>query len=356
MLIYYSFIISMIIISMFIMLVVASVEKILPSESKRGFSILFSTVIILAVAEWIGVYIEYADVQWHYISLIRVIVMFSIIPIAPMVVVSSIGEIKYDSIYKVVFVINFILQCLSAKFGFIFYLDENNIYHRGDYYWVYITSYMISTAILFYSMYQLGRTYQSKSNYVLLLIGLLLMLGITIQMLYPHIYYVWLSIAIASVLLYVYFYSLISQMDPLTKLLNRRCYDNQLQYLKRDVVIVYLDVDKFKNVNDEFGHIYGDYCLTTIGQKIRRVYGLYGDCYRIGGDEFCIILDRNLRAVEDLNTKFTDEIMKKKEVDINIPSVSIGYGYYGRNDADITRAIHKADKMMYEGKHKDKTK
>lgn len=355
MLIYYTFVIFMVILSMLIMLVATSADQILPSTSKRGYIVLFSTIIVLAIAEWLGVYIEYADIEIRLLSTVRVIIMFSIIPIAPMVVVSSIGEIRYEKAYKIVFVINFIMQVLSAKFGFIYYIDENCVYHRGDYYWIYIISYAVSTSLLFYSMYHLSRRYQNKNNIILLLLGIVLVVGITIQMIYPRVYSVWLSISVSSILLYIYFYSLIAQMDPLTSLLNRRCYENRLSYPKRDAIIIYFDVNKFKQVNDELGHLYGDYCLSTIGRLIRKKYSAYGNCYRVGGDEFCVILDSHLHLVDKLNTDFSTTVLEKQIKEPNLPGVSVGYGMYSKGDVDFTRAIDKADKMMYEEKRKRDT-
>ena len=50
------------------------------------------------------------------------------------------------------------------------------------------------------------------------------------------------------------------------------------------------DVDDFKQINDRYGHIQGDLCLAGIAECIKKSYANFGYCYRIGGDEFCVLL------------------------------------------------------------------
>lgn len=339
---------------MSVMLVVTYSDKMLPSKSRHGFLLLFSTIILLALAEWFGFYMEREQIVNRSLSTFRILLMFSIVPIAPIAVVSSIGEMRFDKIFKVVFGVNFILQLLSVKFGFIFYFDKFSIYHRGEFYFIYILSFTFSLLLLFISFYHLSKKYQHQGDYILVLIGMIMAVGITIQMLYPNIYSVWLSISLASILLYIYFYTLLAQTDPLTILLNRRCYDNQLQNLKKDSIIVYFDANDFKRINDTLGHSFGDHCLQVIGSEIKRNYSAYGNCYRIVGDEFSVIFSNRLQDINKINKQFGERIAIRQSEEPEIPSVSVGYGYYKKADVDASEAIEKADKMMYENKKLNK--
>lgn len=344
----------LILISILVMIFISHSDRMLPESSRKGFVLLFSIIGILAFIEWYGFYIESNQINDRNMSILRVIIMFSITPIAPIAVCSSIGEVRYDKIYKILFFVNLFIQILSAKFGFIYYVDDNSVYHRGDYYSIYLLSILISLTILFISFYQLSRKYQHQSAIILLLIGMIITVGITIQMVDPTVHSVWLSVTFSAIVLYIYYYSLLSQNDHLTLLLNRRCFDNQLQHLKKDAIIIYFDVNDFKGINDNFGHIYGDYCLNLIGTKIKRIYRFYGTCYRIGGDEFCVILTRNLKSVDKINNHFLNELQKKQYEEMNIPGVSVGYGYFSKDDMDVSKAKIEADEMMYENKRKNK--
>lgn len=86
--------------------------------------------------------------------------------------------------------------------------------------------------------------------------------------------------------------------DVLTKLANRRLFDQSLQvglaYCKREernLALIIIDLDKFKNINDEFGHEYGDALLVGVAKRLVKItYRDTDTVARIGGDEFAIIL------------------------------------------------------------------
>lgn len=92
--------------------------------------------------------------------------------------------------------------------------------------------------------------------------------------------------------------ALLSDTDPLTGLLNRRRFDDDLDRevtrahrLGLPLVLAYVDVDRFKSINDEFGHCEGDRVLQHIGQLLEAsVRSKVDACYRIGGDEFAVLL------------------------------------------------------------------
>ncbi len=92
----------------------------------------------------------------------------------------------------------------------------------------------------------------------------------------------WACSAVDVLMVYILYSELTQKIDTLTHLLNRRSYESRLASLRGHAVIYYFDVDEFKSVNDTFGHGVGDAVLAEVGY-----------CYRIGGDEFCIIA--NLR-------------------------------------------------------------
>ena len=161
----------------------------------------------------------------------------------------------------------------------------------------------------------------------------------------------------------------LSLTDPLTKVYNRRYFDQILESeYKRGsrtgdpVTVAIVDIDHFKYVNDTYGHLIGDECLrmvaVTLGQQVSRETDLLA---RYGGEEFVFILpatsqekgmivaDRARTAVEDI--KF---IHKGNRIPI---SVSIGVaGWVPKPGETADRLVKAADKAMYEAKEKGRNR
>ena len=117
---------------------------------------------------------------------------------------------------------------------------------------------------------------------------------------------------------------------------------------------MFLDVDEVKVVNDHYGHLYGDECLKKIGKTILKVYGGNGYCYRIGGDEFCVILKEKLDDAEELNNAFVTALSWQRKNDVRLPFVSVGYAMFDPKKTDMETCVKEADSMMYEWKHRKK--
>lgn len=75
------------------------------------------------------------------------------------------------------------------------------------------------------------------------------------------------------------------------RLLNQNSFLNRSEEMNyTNGMLIVFDVDDFKHVNDVFGHVKGDLCLSIISDCIKKAYAKYGYCYRVGGDEFCVLL------------------------------------------------------------------
>ena len=146
------------------------------------------------------------------------------------------------------------------------------------------------------------------------------------------------------------------QTDSLTKLLNRRCFDKHIKQLGYDTAIVFFDINKFKSINDNYGHKQGDIVLQQVASNIRNVFGNMGYIYRIGGDEFAMILKPG--QLEKMNYSLMVELLEKRMDKVRqkenhlLPSVSMGYAIY-RKGMDKTKVMGMADKNMYIHKNGD---
>src|SRR5205085_9990968 len=93
--------------------------------------------------------------------------------------------------------------------------------------------------------------------------------------------------------------------DRLTRLGNRRRLSDELgEYLVRafdeaPLLLLLFDLDGFKSYNDTFGHVAGDALLARLGKKLRAAVSPHGTAYRLGGDEFCVLMPADPGALHE---------------------------------------------------------
>ncbi|WP_282323013.1 sensor domain-containing diguanylate cyclase [Pseudomonas aeruginosa] len=149
--------------------------------------------------------------------------------------------------------------------------------------------------------------------------------------------------------------------DPLTGLGNRKAFDEQLgQALLRagsggsELALLYLDLDRFKEVNDRFGHDIGDALLSTVAERVRSTLRQPDKAYRLGGDEFAVLLEDSQennpqRLAERLLAALVQPIaLNGERIDFVTPS--IGIALYPRHAGDAEGLVRAADSAMYEAK------
>ena len=153
--------------------------------------------------------------------------------------------------------------------------------------------------------------------------------------------------------------SYLSQTDDLTGLLNRRAFGDiileyEKQYLekKTDFVLFMIDLDRFKKVNDQFGHEYGNVVIKSISKNLARASADNSVLFRYGGDEFIILhqiqSDSDIDTIARHITRFAEGPLN---IDGNVISVKLSYGYalYSETQS-IVSLTELADERMYEMK------
>lgn len=157
----------------------------------------------------------------------------------------------------------------------------------------------------------------------------------------------------------------LAERDPLTQCLNRRsglpaltaaCETAARQ--GRDLAVLMLDLDNFKQINDVRGHVLGDRVLAEIARRMAGEQAPEGVLARIGGDEFacCLPCDPgDDTAVEQFAARMIDVVSQSVQIDgISVEtSVSIGIALWNHRAAetgDSERLIHQADIAMYHAK------
>ena len=137
--------------------------------------------------------------------------------------------------------------------------------------------------------------------------------------------------------------------DMLTGMYNRRYFYNFLsQNADKALTLLYMDLDHFKAVNDNFGHAKGDEVLIKTSQIIRSLFP-HSTSARLGGDEFALVMDGNNRAlVERKCRQLEEEIQNTFGAEGLEVTISVGVAETSGNIEDIDRFIHEGDTRMYE--------
>lgn len=155
------------------------------------------------------------------------------------------------------------------------------------------------------------------------------------------------------------FYRQLATKDMLTDMYNRNSYD---EWVKENVqmpgtLIITFDLNNLKYCNDTLGHAIGDDYIKNAAGIIAEIFGNFGNCYRIGGDEFCVVIPKqNKIDPEDKLTQLEQE-QKKYNAGLEYPYMQIAYGYAeydAQTDLDIEDTRSRADKKMYEMKRRMK--
>ena len=142
--------------------------------------------------------------------------------------------------------------------------------------------------------------------------------------------------------------------DKLTSLYNRAGYYSMYNELKLDnLIYVLIDVDNFKQINDNYGHNIGDVVLKKIATTLKIVFENYGYVYRIGGDEFAILIEGiKPNSLDDIKAKIAEvyKLIENNENNIPKANISVGVAFGDINDTTST-LFKKADVALYHTKN-----
>ncbi len=153
----------------------------------------------------------------------------------------------------------------------------------------------------------------------------------------------------------------IANYDSLTGLVNRSLLLDRLEHAvdsarehKTKVAVLFVDLDRFKGINDSLGHDYGDKLLRVVANRMRNLASGADTVARLGGDEFVIVMEE-VRDVDDLS-HFVGELIDSVETPISLGkeilrvSCSVGVSFYPDDAEEPAELLKHADVAMYSAK------
>lgn len=342
--------------AMLIMLVAVGINPGMDERRRRVTRLLFAVIILSSLCEWTGNLLNGAPANLIWLHKLVKAIELCFAPYIGLICGRSLDVKggKWEKLIGTILGLHALVEILSSVTGWIWYVDAQNVYHHARFYWVYVACYIVGIAYYLAQGLRASRRYQQSGGIVLLLVTVFLFGGIALSMLDAHVEITWLTVGMSAMMLYKFYSDILQQVDGLTELGNRWGYEDRLQRTHGQGAILYFDVDNFKKINDTYGHAVGDQCLCTVARCLRDVYGLSGRIYRIGGDEFCVILFRNMDKIEGMNAAFNCRMENCRAGLTCLPDVSVGYVQFDTLEEEISSAVERADTEMYRVKNAKK--
>lgn len=154
-------------------------------------------------------------------------------------------------------------------------------------------------------------------------------------------------------------YKKLATHDQLTGLNNRRAFEQKLSEIEADpqkargAVLIMMDINGLKTTNDQCGHLAGDELIISTAGLIENVYGKDGDCYRIGGDEFVVVMINPKNSVNYYSALLNKKIAAHNETNRWKISIATGYSCMVKSTGEqlsISEWKQEADIKMYRNK------
>ena len=334
------------------MCILTHLSESLSKKQKSGFFLAYLMIAGISVLEVITVVVDGLPSGYRWLNVVSNYLGFGLSPAVSICLVYVLDrktalrrKIRIAVRCEIVYLM-FLLA--TVPYGMVFSVSADNIYSRGPHFYIYVIIYFGAILYLSISTIITAGEFQNRSRMLIYPLILFVMAETVIQVALPELHVTWLCVTLLSVLYFIYCNEMWNQLDALTGLLNQNSYLNQTREAKYNSgVLVVFDVDDFKQVNDCYGHVKGDLCLADIAECIKKAYADFGYCYRIGGDEFCVLL-KNRAKEEECRQEFLRRLEEKRRKHTFLPTVSYGSALFSGEDIAVVK--DRADQDMYQYK------
>ena len=271
---------------------------------------------------------------------------------------------KFMIIAAIPLMVLVVMLVISSFTGWVFYFDANGEYHRGPlFYFQHIFSYgyILYASLVCLHHAHANENYARRSELLGLASFVIPPIVCTIiQLFFQDLPILSVGIVVSFLLVYIHTMRNMVSTDELTQIAHRRellrYASSEIKNLKPDekLFFMFIDIDKFKAINDKFGHDEGDKALKVLAQTLKQVSAeTDGFCARYGGDEFTYMVKcEDEDEVLEIRKRLR-ELCAKKSLEASLQSeleVSAGLVKYHESMGGLQQLISAADAAMYEEK------
>lgn len=271
-------------------------------------------------------------------------------------------SVKYHLLILIPFFAGCAIMIYSFFTGFVFYIDDNNVYHRGPgTIFFAVTNYSYIVPSFWFVIHNRDKI---KRQIILIITSFTVIpaVGSFLQLCFYGIVTAWPSFVLALLIIFIFVEGRRSDRDYLTGLLNRQSFDARIhiridQYNRRgSFTFVVIDLNKFKVINDTYGHAAGDEVLQSVSLILSHSISMSDIAARYGGDEFVLLLEltdkHTVKKIISRIEKNLDAWNVKSEKPFAV-SLSAGFAVYNPDVHNGFDGLFKeADSMMFKEKNK----
>ncbi len=343
--------------------------------SKGDLTLYYAGIFCILLAIWtineqpVISYYMHNTILTTYLSHITLL----LIPISLVLLLREFCKTKSSKNWDIILYINYLNVVLSIILQIFNVIDFHNTLIVNII--IFTLSFVITILHSVYITYKRRTTTEGLINFIcviLICVGYILYLYKTYTNIISELYlgsiciiiyimvlvyqYIRRSIAVMSKSDQAEFYENLAYRDSLTGLFNRLAYDRAISSVDvttASYIVVIFDLNNLKFFNDTYGHTIGDTYIKDSSSLIQQAFKNLGPVYRIGGDEFCILMKEKSIFQYETATRQLDTLVYNYNRVSEILKINIAYGY-GLYDPKIDRDIYetrnRADAMMYERK------
>lgn len=247
-------------------------------------------------------------------------------------------------LFLIPLVINTVIVISNTWTDWVYTYNDQNQFVRGPLGYItfvvgfFYMGYMVSISIMYFKQRKKGEVA------VIIMMALLCVVGTMLESLYLFTGFLAGVSIIGTVLYYLYLHVSIYSFDSLTGAYNRRIFDLDIKKINEPVIIVSMDLNHLKEVNDSQGHHKGDEFIIAFSREVIRHKAKRTQFYRIGGDEFILV-------VKNLSEEQVYKRIELIEENLNKKGYSFAYGLSTFHPTDdIDQFIRVIDQKMYQKK------
>lgn len=324
----------------------AVIKNTILEKLQRGFFL--NTIMLLGLIstmEFFTILLDNSPVKYRIYHILANFIGFGLTPLVPYYFSRSIMPLKRSRFFEhtyLLFVFSLLITTIIGKYS-IFYIDENNSYSRDIGFYFYLFVLVLSYVVFIWQNFVLAKEYLFNRYPMLILSSIFVLGGAITQIFLPQVHSTWICTTLGLIIYYIHNLDFFGQADIQTELLNYSCFLTKINGQKNGTLLVMIVLDNFKKYQENYTRTATDKILVKISNHIKTFYLPFGDCFRLGTDEFCVIIKRPEINIQELNKTFFKELSLESMEFEELPLISIGVAEYNK-EKDLNELFSEADK------------